>query len=142
MSNHADDRDDAVGDGDLERDSFLALKRAELSGKTSDLPAPWSIPARLRQDGYFYLRYGSTERPLHRLVFMLRVGIDPTFKRGDEPIAMTCAYCGKVVWFGKNVNIDHVDGDKANNAPTNLVCSCIGCNRKKGSEDWSGRVKL
>jgi hypothetical protein len=40
--------------------------------------------------------------------------------------------CGKVLeWGGTGgIQADHLDGDKLNNDPTNLVPSCLGCNRK------------
>ena len=114
---------------------------AETGFLPEKLPEPWDWPARQRKDGYLYLRFGSTERPLHRLVFMLKEGLNPAVKYGKqtECVNMQCEYCGKAVMFGVNVNIDHMDGDKLNNHVNNLVCSCIGCNRRKGGADWTFR---
>lgn len=42
--------------------------------------------------------------------------------------------CGRVLsWGGKSgINVDHLDDDKLNNDPDNLVPSCGPCNRQRG----------
>lgn len=136
-----DRRDDVRGDHHVDGDHSVR-DVGRMTGLGEVLPDPWDWPARVRKDGYLFLRYGSTERPLHRLVYMIKMGLDPSVKYGGrdgETVGMNCEYCGKMVEFGRNVNIDHRDGDKLNCAPGNLVTACIGCNRAKGSEDWTWR---
>lgn len=92
------------------------------------LPEPHDWPARRRQDGWWYLRYGSTERPLHRIAFWLY---------NDGQLEWNCHHCGAPVrWGGIGVDqlqVDHADGNKNNCSKENLVPSCRGCNRRKGS---------
>lgn len=49
-----------------------------------------------------------------------------------------CHYCGK---FGNTV--DHIiPRNKGGcSTPINLVCSCISCNKKKGSKDYNNFIK-
>lgn len=45
--------------------------------------------------------------------------------------AHPCHWCGKTLtWV--NLKADHLDGDRLNNDPANLVPSCNGCNIKRG----------
>ncbi len=46
-----------------------------------------------------------------------------------------CHWCGDTRLATEYV-IDHVDGDKANNLPYNLVRACNSCNRRKGAQWW------
>jgi len=39
-----------------------------------------------------------------------------------------CHYCGIVVYWQYDLVVDHVDEDKTNNSPANLVPSCTPCN--------------
>ena len=39
-----------------------------------------------------------------------------------------CAYCGA---SGRDIMIDHIDGNEANSEPRNLTWSCRSCNGKK-----------
>ena len=39
-----------------------------------------------------------------------------------------CHWCEKPVTWGVNLYADHVDDDRVNNTPENLVPSCNGCN--------------
>lgn len=49
---------------------------------------------------------------------------------GSGPQA--CYWCGTTVEWGSTLRVDHLDGDKANNTPANLVPSCHRCNCARG----------
>ncbi len=98
---------------------------------TTLLPIPWDWPAKKRANGWWYLRYGSTERPLHRLAFTVKHG----FQYDAIDKSFPCHHCGKQVIWGRNLQVDHLDGDKDNNMSENLVPSCAGCNWRKGAKD-------
>lgn len=50
-------------------------------------------------------------------------------EHGDGPF--NCHWCGcKVTW--DDMHVDHVDDNKQNNEPANLVASCPPCNQKRG----------
>jgi len=55
----------------------------------------------------------------------------------DIPAAYVAAAAFKELpWRGgasRAINVDHLDGDRLNNAPTNLVVSCLDCNTKRGA---------
>lgn len=46
-----------------------------------------------------------------------------------------CHWCGKsLTWRGHaatRINVDHLDWDRLNNIPSNLVPSCLDCNTKR-----------
>ena len=45
--------------------------------------------------------------------------------------APTCSLCGFVpVWLGQ-LDVDHIDGNHANNSPENLQTLCANCHRLK-----------
>ena len=52
------------------------------------------------------------------------------------PAEHPCHWCGSVLpWLGGSgaaINVDHLDGDRLNNHPDNLVPSCLACNTKRG----------
>ena len=52
-----------------------------------------------------------------------------------EGLPMQCWWCGDDTSSTKYV-VDHVDGDKDNCLPDNLVRACNSCNRRKGAEYW------
>lgn len=50
-------------------------------------------------------------------------------EHGEGPFS--CNWCGvEVTW--QTMHVDHVDDDKANNDPSNLVASCPTCNQGRG----------
>jgi hypothetical protein len=57
------------------------------------------------------------------------------------PGSHPCFWCGKVLEWGQRLHADHLDHDRSNNAPINLVPSCLACNsaRKEGDqiERWA-----
>ena len=59
---------------------------------------------------------------VHRLVLANRISLSPTI----------CHHCFRTVdWFGTKESrlvVDHLDDDKTNNSPENLVPSCTSCN--------------
>lgn len=57
----------------------------------------------------------------HRAVYYNKHGVGP----------FPCHWCSAVVGW-HNLHIDHLDDDKANNSPDNLVASCPGCNTDRG----------
>ncbi|QAY13973.1 HNH endonuclease [Mycobacterium phage Colt] len=54
----------------------------------------------------------------HRIVLYDKIG------PGTHP----CHWCGKPVTWGEGLQTDHVDWDRLNNTPDNLVPSCRPCN--------------
>lgn len=76
---------------------------------------------------------------VHRAVLLEAIG----------PAAHPCHWCHAVVtwqqrWDGKTwagvLVVDHLDGNKANNVPANLVPSCFSCNILRGR--WGDEVVL
>ena len=59
-----------------------------------------------------------------------------------ERVGGNCEWCGKSV-SGRDATVDHIDGDKANNALDNLALLCRSCNARKsnGSLDRLARVE-
>jgi len=61
-----------------------------------------------------------------------RVALFEKLGPADQP----CHWCGLVLpWLGgaaKAINADHLDGDRLNNDPRNLVPACLQCNTKRG----------
>ena len=57
----------------------------------------------------------------HRIVLWDKIG------PGQHP----CVYCGQIVVWGVDLHVDHVDDDKTNNDPNNLVPACVSCNSRK-----------
>lgn len=55
-----------------------------------------------------------------------------------------CHWCkAELSWSGQNkICADHINGDRGNNCPENLVASCLPCNVRRGMagnpSDWSG----
>lgn len=59
----------------------------------------------------------------HRKVLFQKIGPGPH----------RCNWCGLIVEWGDSLVTDHVDGDRQNNDPSNLVASCISCNVSRGT---------
>lgn len=54
----------------------------------------------------------------HRMVLFGQIGF----------LAVPCFWCGVRLQFGVNLFVDHLDFDRHNNVPMNLVPACNGCN--------------
>lgn len=61
----------------------------------------------------------------HRLVMWDRLDGQPT----------TCAFCARAIGWsvpgGDSISVEHLDGDRQNNHPLNLVAACFSCNAKR-----------
>lgn len=99
----------------------MHLKRLAKTG-TLDAPRPsvWSEGA-----GYLY-RYDPSHPladakgrlGLHRESLHTKIGA------GAHP----CNWCATILWWGVDLDVDHLDWDVTNNAPENLVAACHSCN--------------
>jgi hypothetical protein len=114
-----------------------AKKSASLRGKK------WGLPAmgRFVSESGYHGRTMQYDHPLattgaivmeHRAVLYDKIG------SGPHECHWHFVYdCGKtdLHWGGLDgICVDHLDHDKANNDPTNLVPSCCGCNLRRGRE--------
>lgn len=72
----------------------------------------------------------------HRVVLYDAVG----------PGAHPCHWCGRSVTWGGDLQVDHVDGHKLNNARENLAPSCSRCNSNRAKAgnpaDWSPHTAI
>lgn len=93
---------------------------------------------RISKQGYVVLRY-QYGHPLashhgelleHRKVLYEKIG------PGEHP----CYWCGKLrSWGGsQGIHADHLDDDRLNNDPENLVPSCKRCNGRRGKGGGNG----
>lgn len=96
---------------------------------------------RISKQGYVVLRY-QHGHPLashhgelleHRAVLYAKIG------PGSHP----CHWCGKLrEWGGAGgIHVDHLDEDKLNNDPENLVPSCKQCNGNRGKGVVGGGLR-
>lgn len=62
-----------------------------------------------------------------------RVVLYDSLGEGPHP----CHWCQRPMpWLGgaaDAINVDHLDGDRLNNLPDNLVPACLDCNTKRGT---------
>ena len=107
------------------------------------LELPAHPPAKVGADGYIidYDRARTKFHRQHRRVLFGKIG------PGQHP----CYHCGKVVSWEKvypksldGLVVDHLDFDKKNNDPSNLVPSCALCNlrRHKPKDQHAGRKNV
>lgn len=61
----------------------------------------------------------------HRIVLRAVIGGEP------HP----CTWCSRILTWGVDLHVDHLDYDKLNNDPHNLVPSCQPCNNRR-SRHW------
>jgi hypothetical protein len=57
----------------------------------------------------------------HRMNLYDRIGEGPH----------VCHWCGCAVEWGRNLHADHLDHNRANNSPENLVAACEACNSRR-----------
>lgn len=86
----------------------------------------------INPDGYRIIKWpghplatAQDKLPEHRAVLYAEIG----------PGQHGCHWCAKpLVWTGRQsecINVDHLDHDRLNNTPENLVPSCLDCNTKR-----------
>jgi hypothetical protein len=65
-----------------------------------------------------------------RLVLFDKIGYGPH----------RCQWCATPIGWRYDLTADHVDGDTLNDAPSNIVASCLPCNSRDGQmARWHGR---
>jgi len=109
------------------------LKTAWGSGVGAPSTAYRWLSGRVRRKGHPLAR-ANGEVWEHRANLYDKVGAGPH----------SCHYCGKVIhWFvvdplhrndPRLVQVDHLDSDRSNNQPDNLVACCQPCNTKKAQQ--------
>jgi hypothetical protein len=115
------------------RTGFLCEKHYMRRHRRGTLTDP--IVGRIYVAGHGYVVGHDRDHPLsgktgtlyeHRRVLFEKVGPEP----------QSCYWCKRtVIWKAKGKDklvVDHLDGVKANNDPTNLVASCNRCNGARG----------
>ena len=77
---------------------------------------------------------------IHRMVLFDKIGYGPHW----------CHWCGRHVQWRASLDADHVDANRLNNDPANLVPSCRWCNRSRsaharwlsrGPDEWETPVQ-
>jgi hypothetical protein len=103
---------------------------------------PWTCRTQYRHTkGYWCVSLGGLDHPLagpdgldpvavHRLVVWEKL-------RGEDA---PCHWCSDPLEWGSTLHVDHLDNDKDNNNPANLVPSCDKCNGSKGNSDRPRRL--
>ena len=95
-----------------------------LGARTLDGAGYWRIKV-----GDLPLAVAGWERE-HRLVLWAELG----------PGAHPCYRCGRLVEWGRDLEVDHVDHDRQNNDPVNLCPACWDC--QNGHRRMGVRNKL
>lgn len=90
----------------------------------------------LHSSGYVVVtRKGHPLAARYGLLFEHRVALFDVIGPG----AHACHWCGNIVAWGvkglRQLVVDHLDSDKVNNDPDNLVASCQRCNVRRGQEN-------
>lgn len=89
----------------------------------------------LRADGYWQIR--APDHPasfqgglifVHRQVLYDKIG----------PGSHECHHCAVAVTWFIDLEVDHLDHDKSNNDPNNLVPCCVDCNRGRWNRSKTG----
>lgn len=77
-----------------------------------------------------YLKQGQPDHPLadsRGEVYIHRATLYDSIGPGAHP----CHWCSAQVTWGADLEVDHIDHDRANNQLCNLVPSCHGCNTRR-----------
>lgn len=101
--------------------------------------------------GKYYKQIQIPEHPLAKSNGMVSLHRAVLFAKIGPGSPHSCHWCGKnVYWIKADVGfdgssylvVDHLDGDKTNNQPGNLVPSCNGCNslRQRGWRIQEGEL--
>ena len=106
------------------RNGDLVLRRA---------PNGHALGRYRKPNGYWALKRPShpLAAPSSGLVYEHRAVLFDALGPSDRP----CHWCGLVVsWMGSpRLEVDHLDGDRANNQSVNLVPACRSCNALRGN---------
>lgn len=86
----------------------------------------------IHQTGYLVVtRHGHPLAHSNGHVFGHRLALYEAIGPGDHP----CYWCGRVLsWASGDLTADHLDWDRLNNDPSNLVPSCLACNGQRRQE--------
>ena len=95
-----------------------------------------AAPFVIQSHGYKkHLRKGHPLADGDGYVYEQREVLFATIGPGTHP----CHWCSNPVTWGDGLEADHVDHDRLNNDPTNLVPSCHGCNTRRALDRrWHG----
>lgn len=75
--------------------------------------------------GYIFLLLPDHPLANGRWVYEHRVALYEKLGPGPQE----CWWCGRAISWEENLDVDHLDYDRSNNDPSNLVPSCRACNR-------------
>lgn len=103
---------------------YYRLKRTGTTTRTPIIP----IQRRRHTAGYVLVHLPTHPlRDHHGYVYEHRAVLFAALGAGSHP----CHHCGKVITWGSDLQADHLDYDRANNALSNLVPSCHRCNTRR-----------
>ena len=97
---------------------------------TYDPRPPTTFPPTQAENGYLRISIpkthplagrSTTRTWMHRVVLFDKIGFGPH----------RCHWCARHVNWRAGLLVDHLDDDRQNNAPDNLVPSCNGCNIRR-----------